>query len=121
MKKILSSLIMIIIMITGSSAFASDTASASKVYSDSDDYYNSDRYYTHGNYNNKEGDMIVDLFLVRPLGIVGSAAGIVTWVVSLPFSLLGGNADEAASVLVKEPVSYTFNRPLGDFEDSYPY
>ena len=118
MKKIIPTLAITLMLITCSSAFAS---SASKVYSDRDNYYNSGRYYTHGNYNTKEGDMIVDAFLVRPLGIVGSAAGFVTWVVSLPFSILGGNGGEAAEVLIKEPVSYTFNRPLGDFEDSYSY
>ncbi len=121
MKKIIPTLIMMMLVAASSTAFSGDMNDANKVYSESDNYYNSGRYYTHGNYNTKEGDMIVDAFLVRPLGLVGSAAGFVTWVVSLPFSILGGNGDEAAEVLIKEPVSYTFNRPLGDFEDSYAY
>jgi hypothetical protein len=121
MKKILHSLIVTLILISGSSAFASDAETSNKIYNEGDTYYNSGRYYNHGNYNDAEGDMIIDAFVVRPLGIIGTAAGAVVWVVSLPFSLLGGNTGESANVLVKEPFTYTFNRPLGDFEDSYPY
>jgi hypothetical protein len=35
------------------------------------------------------------------------------WLVSLPFSLLGGNADEAGEVLVMGPAKATFVRCLG--------
>lgn len=59
--------------------------------------------------------MIVDTFLVRPLGLAASLAGAVTWVVSAPFSITGGNAQEAADEMVGKPLNHTFNRPLGDF------
>ena len=61
------------------------------------------------------GAMIFDLCVVRPVGIVATAVGGVGYVLSLPFSLLGGNADVAGQKLVKEPAAYTFTRPLGEF------
>ena len=61
------------------------------------------------------GMMIYDMCLVRPIGIVATAVGSVFWVISLPFSALGDNTDEATQALVKDPAAYTFSRPLGDF------
>lgn len=60
------------------------------------------------------GAMLADTFMIRPAMLVGTAIGIVTFVVTLPFSALGGNIDEAADQLVMKPVKYTFVRPLGD-------
>ena len=54
-----------------------------------------------------------DLVVLRPLGIVALVGGAVLFVVSLPFSALGGNVDEAADKLVTAPFNYTFTRPLG--------
>ena len=59
--------------------------------------------------------MAADLILARPLGIVATVFGCAVFVVSLPFSLLGGNTKQAGQKLVKEPASFTFVRPLGDF------
>lgn len=59
--------------------------------------------------------MFVDGLLVRPLGIVATALGSVTWLVTLPFSALGDNVGEAGQSLVKEPARFTFARPLGEF------
>ena len=61
------------------------------------------------------GMMIYDFILVRPVGIVATAVGGVFYIISLPFSALGDNTDEAAQALVKDPAAYTFQRPLGDF------
>jgi hypothetical protein len=61
------------------------------------------------------GMMIYDMCLVRPIGIVATAVGSVFYVISLPFSSLGDNTDQAAQALVKDPAAYTFSRPLGDF------
>jgi len=58
--------------------------------------------------------MLADAFMIRPVMLVGSAIGVVAFVVSLPFSALGGNVDEAADELVVKPVKYTFVRPLGE-------
>lgn len=60
------------------------------------------------------GAMLADLFMIRPTMLVGTAIGVTAFVISLPFSALGGNMDEAADTLVMQPVKYTFVRPLGD-------
>jgi hypothetical protein len=62
------------------------------------------------------GVMMFDLVAVRPIAIVASAIGCVIFVVSSPFSALGGNIDSASEKLVKDPLAYTFTRPLGEFE-----
>lgn len=64
-----------------------------------------------------EGDIIVDLALARPLGLVGSAIGVTLHAVGLLFSVPGENFSESAEVMVERPLNYTFNRPLGRFED----
>ena len=57
--------------------------------------------------------MVFDGLIVRPLTLVATLIGSVFWVVTLPFSALGGNAGEAAEVLVLEPARATFLRCLG--------
>ena len=60
------------------------------------------------------GTMLADAFMVRPFMLVGTILGTATFVVTLPFSLLGGNVGEAGKKLVVEPAAYTFVRPLGE-------
>ena len=61
--------------------------------------------------------MIFDVILVRPIGIVATVVGSVFYVISLPFSLLGENSDEASQALIKDPAAYTCSRPLGEFSE----
>lgn len=58
--------------------------------------------------------IFIDGLLVRPVMIVTTAVGVVAFVATLPFSILGGNVDEAGQKLVVEPAEYTFVRPLGE-------
>jgi len=60
-------------------------------------------------------NMVIDALLIRPLGIVATIFGSLVFVISLPFSSLGGNVEEAKQILVEEPRSYTFKRPIGEF------
>lgn len=60
------------------------------------------------------GEMLADTVLVRVPMFVATVVGVVTFVVTLPLSALGGNVDEAGRTLVLEPAEYTFVRPLGD-------
>jgi len=64
-----------------------------------------------------EQEVIVDLLMARPLGVLGSAAGIVVQGVGLLFSVPGENFGETGEILVEDPLNYTFNRPLGRFEE----
>ena len=57
--------------------------------------------------------MMFDLVVLRPLGLAATVVGTAFFIVSLPFSALGGNTGEAAKKLVVEPAKYTFSRPLG--------
>jgi hypothetical protein len=57
--------------------------------------------------------MIFDFVLLRPLGLAATVVGTAFFVVTLPFSVLGGNTGEAAKKLMVEPAKYTFTRPLG--------
>ena len=54
-----------------------------------------------------------DLLILRPLGLAGLVVGTGLFIISLPFSLLGGNTGEAGQKLVVAPAKYTFTRPLG--------
>jgi len=60
------------------------------------------------------GTMLADTVLVRPFMLVSTIVGAATFVVTLPFSALGGNIGEAGNTLVVEPAKYTFLRPLGE-------
>ncbi len=64
----------------------------------------------------KGTDMAVDLVVVRPLGLVGAALGTVGFVLALPFTLPSGSAGDTAHEWIGKPLEYTFNRPLGNFE-----
>lgn len=57
--------------------------------------------------------MAGDLLVARPLGLVATVAGTAIYLVSLPFSLAGGNAGEAGETLVVGPARATFARCLG--------
>jgi len=57
--------------------------------------------------------MILDGLIVRPLSLAGTVVGAGLFVVTLPFSALGGNVDEAGEALVKEPARATFGPCLG--------
>jgi len=61
--------------------------------------------------------MIADLLLLRPLGIVATVMGTAFFIVSLPFSVPGGNTKAAFQKLVTDPAKFTFDRPLGEVED----
>jgi hypothetical protein len=60
--------------------------------------------------------MSIDIVATRPLGLAATVLGTVVFVVSWPFSALGGNSEEAWNTLVVSPAEYTFQRPLGDFD-----
>ena len=57
--------------------------------------------------------MTGDALLARPVLLVMTVVGTVVYLVSLPFSALGGNAGEAADTLVIGPAQTTFVRCLG--------
>lgn len=61
------------------------------------------------------GAMAVDSLALRPLGAISLVAGFGLFVISSPFSALGGNIDKAWNAMVAKPAKFTFARPLGEF------
>ncbi len=59
------------------------------------------------------GEMVLDAVVARPILLVATVAGTALYVVTLPFSLAGGNAGEAGEALVVGPARSTFVRCLG--------
>lgn len=57
--------------------------------------------------------MMGDALIARPLLLGATVIGTAVHTVALPFSLIGGNADESGQVLVVEPAKATFVRCLG--------
>jgi hypothetical protein len=57
--------------------------------------------------------MTTDALFVRPVLLATTIVGSAVYLVSLPFSLLGGNTAEAGEVLVVGPARATFKRCLG--------
>lgn len=58
-------------------------------------------------------EMAADTLLARPLLLVSTVVGTGLFIVSLPFSALGGNVKEAGNTLVATPFKATFVRCLG--------
>ncbi len=63
--------------------------------------------------------MAGDLIIARPLLLAATVVGTAFYVVSLPFSLAGGNAGEAGQTLVVGPAKSTFVRCLGCTRSGY--
>lgn len=57
--------------------------------------------------------MVGDALIARPLLLGATVVGSVVHTVALPFSALGGNADEVGETLVVGPAKATFVRCLG--------
>ena len=60
------------------------------------------------------GKMTGDVLVVRPLSLGATLIGGTIFIVSLPFSALGGNTGSAFHYLLADPFKFTFSRPLGD-------
>ena len=63
--------------------------------------------------------MTGDLVVARPVLLGVTLIGTAVFLVSLPFSLLGGNSGEAAKTLVLGPAETTFVRCLGCSNPGY--
>lgn len=59
-------------------------------------------------------DIVGDFFVGRTTSFATMIVGAGVFVVTLPFTLIGGNVGEAGMKLVGNPARATFTRPLGD-------
>jgi hypothetical protein len=61
-------------------------------------------------------EMLFDVLLVRPLGLMTTIVGSGFFLVSLPFSVMGGNTVDVFGELVAGPAAFTFSRPVGELD-----
>jgi hypothetical protein len=59
------------------------------------------------------GTMVADALIARPIYAAATAFGAAVFLVTLPFSALGGNVEEAGEQLVAGPARGLFTRCLG--------
>jgi hypothetical protein len=62
------------------------------------------------------GMKVLDLLLVRPLSIVGSALSTAFYLATVPITFPSGVSEPAARIFVEAPWRYTGMRYLGDFK-----
>ena len=62
-------------------------------------------------------NIILDGLVYRPLSIAGTLLGAGIYILTLPFSLIGGNVEQAGEALVGEPAELAFDRCLGCLPD----
>jgi hypothetical protein len=60
-------------------------------------------------------DITFDLMFARPLGFASTALGASLFIVTLPFAVATGSADNTAKALVTKPYNFTFARDLGEY------
>ena len=58
--------------------------------------------------------IILDLLILRPVGLVATVGGTVIFVCSLPISLPTGSVGKTFNALMAKPAVYTFWRTLGE-------
>lgn len=61
---------------------------------------------------------LLDLFIARPLGVIGAAVGTCLFVASLPFTLPTRSVEDSFNLFVVEPWKFSFVR---DFPDESIY
>ncbi len=88
MKKFLTVLLMVVVLLTSSMAFAAQDINATNV--------------------------IADTLILRPLGFAATVFGAAIFVIGLPFAAITKSVDQTAQVLIMDPYNYTFVRPVGD-------
>lgn len=88
MKKFAAILLIAVIALTSSGAFAASDVDA--------------------------GSIILDTIALRPIGFASLLVGCVVYTVSLPIAAITHSTDSTYKVLVKGPFDYTFKRPVGE-------
>ena len=63
----------------------------------------------------KGENIVADVLVLRPVGLVTIIAGTAIFLVSLPLAVVTKDVSTTAKELVVDPFNYTFDRPLGDF------
>jgi hypothetical protein len=57
--------------------------------------------------------IVIDVLILRPVGIAACVIGLAVAVVAMPFALPSKSTDKVYRALIEDPFHYTFTRPLG--------
>jgi len=57
--------------------------------------------------------VVIDVLVLRPVGLATCVIGMVASVVALPFAIPSHSTGKMYRALIVEPFNYTFKRPLG--------
>ncbi len=60
--------------------------------------------------------ILVDVFVVRPIGFAASMLGLAGSVAAYPFGAMSNSTDRVSDELVRRPWAFTFERPVGDID-----
>ncbi len=60
--------------------------------------------------------IIVDVFILRPLGVVARAFGMAASIPAYPWAAMSNSTDRVCRELIQRPLDYTFKRPVGDID-----
>jgi hypothetical protein len=66
-------------------------------------------------------DIMVDIIVTRPIGLIGLVGGSVLFVATLPVAAITKSVDRTKKAFITDPYSYTFVRPLGDIRGEQHY
>ncbi len=61
------------------------------------------------------GEIVFDVMLIRPFGLLATTIGSLAFLVALPFSAMTGQTEAVYEKMVVAPAEFTFTRPIGDF------
>jgi len=64
----------------------------------------------------KSEEVFLDVFVLRPAGLIGCAIGLVGAVISTPFAVTSQSGEKAFKSLLEDPFAYTFKRPIGQID-----
>ncbi len=59
------------------------------------------------------GAIVIDVLLIRPLGLISTTIGTGVFIIALPFAIPSGSTATIAKKLVLDPLRFTFTRPVG--------
>jgi hypothetical protein len=57
--------------------------------------------------------VIIDVLILRPVGLAACVVGLAAAVIAMPFALPSNSTDKVYRALIADPFHYTFRRPLG--------
>ncbi len=62
--------------------------------------------------------LITDGLILRPAGLAASVVGLAAAVLLTPWAMFSHSEDRLCRELIQKPFRYTFERPLGDVENT---